>query len=280
MSPPRTVGIVTDSTADIPTDIVERHDIQVVPALLSVDSGSFKDGEEMSRAEFYRRMPDMETPPTTAVPSTQSFQQAYQTCFDRGAEHVLALLVSSRLSGMYDTATLAAQAFDGRVRTFDSRQISLGLGFQVIEAAQRADQGGDLDAVLAAAKSAQERVEVIAMINSLEYLRRSGRVSWLQAGVSEILRIKLLIGLEDGGVVQVGRARTRRKAIQLMMDIAVSWGPLEQLAVLHSGIPDEGAEIAGILQHLAPTYPRVVDVTTIIGAHVGPQSIGLAALRK
>jgi DegV family protein with EDD domain len=222
----------------------------------------------------------MSQPPTTAVPSMKTFEETYQACFDAGARSVLAITVSSRLSGMFDTATLAGEAFGDRVHVFDSQQISLGLGFQVIEAAIDAQRGNSLPSLLANAERILPRVGVIAMINSLEYLKRSGRVSWLRAGVGDILRIKLLIGLEEGTVVQIGRARTRKNALQQVVDTAASWGPLSRLAVLHSGIPDEATLMADTLKHLASTQPFVVDVTTVIGAHVGPESIGLAVLRE
>ncbi len=275
-----TIGIVTDSTADLPTELVERYDIAVVPALLAVEGTSYRDGEDMSREEFYRKMPAMQTPPTTAVPSPQVFEDAYASHLDKGASEVLGIIVSSKLSSMYATATSAAEKFGGRVQTFDSQQLTLGLGFQVLEGAIAAQAGSSMIEVLKIVERARSRVEVLAMINSMEYLKRSGRVSWIQAGVSDVLQIKILLNLEDGEVKSLGRTRTRRNALRQLKEITRSWGPLARLAVLHSGIPEEASVLAEELKDCSETALLIVDVTTIIGAHVGPGSMGLAALRK
>jgi DegV family protein with EDD domain len=181
---------------------------------------------------------------------------------------------------MYATATSAAEKFGGRVQTFDSQQLTLGLGFQVLEGAIAAQAGSSMNEVLEVVEYARSRVEVLAMINSMEYLRRSGRVSWIQAGVSDVLQIKVLLNLEDGEVKSLGRTRTRRNALRQLKEITRSWGSLARLAVLHSGIPEEASDLAEELKDCSDTAPLVVDVTTIIGAHVGPGSMGLAALRK
>lgn len=274
------IGIVTDSTADLPPELVTRYSIAVVPALLAVEGKSYRDGEDMSREEFYRRMPTMQTPPTTAVPSPQIFEEAYASHLDKGASEVLGIIVSSKLSSMFATATSAAEKFAGRVKTFDSQQITLGLGFQVLEGAIAAQAGSSMDEILKVVERARCRVEVLAMINSMEYLRRSGRVSWIQAGVSDVLQIKVLLNLENGEVKSLGRTRTRRNALRQLKDILRSWGSLARLAVVHTGIPDEATVLAQELKDRSDTEPLIVDVTTIIGAHVGPGSMGLAALRK
>ena len=275
---PATIGIVTDSTADLPVEIVEQYGIGVVPALLAVEGVDYRDGQDMSREEFYRRMPAMQIPPTTAVPSPQFFEDAYESCLTEGVQEVLGIFVSSKLSSMFATATTAAERFSGRVRTFDSQQLTLGLGFQVLEGAIAAQAGSSIDGVLQVVERARTKVEVLAMINSMEYLRRSGRVSWVQAGVSDVLQIKVLLNLEDGEVKSLGRTRTRRNALKQLKEISRSWGVLERLAVVHTGIPEESKELAQELQDLSATEVMVVDVTTIIGAHVGPGSLGLAAL--
>jgi fatty acid-binding protein DegV len=118
------------------------------------------------------------------------------------------------------------------------------------------------------------------MIDTLVYLRRSGRVGWIRAGIGELLRVKLLIRVADGVVQRIGEVRTKHKALDQLLGIAESWSPLDRLAVLHSGVPEEAATFAERVRHLSDRTPLIVDVTTAIGTHVGPGSIGLAALSR
>ena len=272
------VAVVTDSTADIPAAIAREMRISVVPAILTIDNETFRDSEAFSRDDFYQRMPSMKSPATTAVPSIDEFKNAYETGLEMGAENVFAVHVSSKLSAMYDTATRAAEDFGDRVETFDSEQLSLGLGFQAMDAADCALRGNTLNEVRDCALRARQNARVFAMINSLEYLRRSGRVSWLQAGVGDMLRIKVLIDIQGGLPIFAGRTRTRKKGVEKLIESGEAWKRVARFAVLHSGVPDEAREIAHQLEHISSTPSLVVSATTIIGAHIGPRSLGLAAL--
>ena len=161
------VAVVTDSTADIPAAIAREMRISVVPAILTIDNETFRDSEAFSRDDFYQRMPSMKSPATTAVPSIDEFKNTYETGLEMGAENVFAVHVSSKLSAMYDTATRAAEDFGDRVETFDSEQLSLGLGFQAMDAADCALRGNTLNEVRACALRARQNARVFAMINSL-----------------------------------------------------------------------------------------------------------------
>jgi DegV family protein with EDD domain len=273
-------AILTDSTADIPGDQAETYSVTVVPAVLTVEGKSYIDGVGLTRADLYRRLPELREPPTTAAPSPLEFERAYARLLAAGYERILSMHLSSKLSGMVSIAAQAARKFGDRVRVFDSGQVSLGLGFQVIEAAGAALSNLPFDTILGAAQRARERVRLIAMINTLEYIRRSGRVSWLRANLGELLHIKILVELVDGVINRIDRVRTRHKALEELRGLVQSWGPLERVAVLHTAIPDEAATFAERLRQLSRNPPIVVDVTTIIGAHVGEGSIGVAALRR
>ncbi len=273
-----TIGIVTDSTGDIPQDEAARLGIRVVPAIVTIEGETFVDGQGLSRSDFYRRLPEMREPPTTAAPSPQRFTEAYESLLSAGVGRILSIHVSSKLSAMLAIAAQAAAAFGGRVHVFDSAQVSMGLGFQAMEAAALAAAGASFEAVLDAAQRARERVWTLAMIDTLEYLRRSGRVGWLRAGLGEFLRVKLLVEVSDGVVHRIGEVRTRHKAVDQLLSLIESRAPLERLAVLHSGIAAEAAALAERLRPLARQAALVVDVTTVIGTHVGPGSIGAAGL--
>ncbi|MDF1500684.1 MAG: DegV family protein [Anaerolineales bacterium] len=279
MSPLRPrVGIVTDSTADIPAHILQSKQIELIPALVMMDGETFIDGVDLSRLEFYRRMPSLTHPPTTASPSPIVFQDSYERLFKQGVEQILSIHVSSHLSGIVNAAFQAAQQFGKRVNVFDSQQLSLGLGYQVIEAANAAAEGLKLEAILDHVRSIREKVRILALIDSLEYLRRSGRVNWLKAGFSELLKIKLLLTVKDGFVESFGQARTFTRALQQLRVEAASWAPLSHLTVMHSGIADVANSLAEDLHSLSSSPPMIVDVTTVIGVHVGPGSIGIAGL--
>jgi DegV family protein with EDD domain len=272
------VGIVTDSTADIPVDLLESFGIEMVPALLIIDGETFEDGRQLSRADFYNQLPQFSQPPTTATPSPASFAMVYQQLIDKGIQKILSIHVASTLSGMLTSASQAAQDFPDIVQVLDSGQLSLGLGFQVIETAHAAQLGKSFSEVMQVAEQVRQKVRVIALINTLEYLRRSGRVSWLQAGVGELLRIKQLLAIEDGAIIDVGKKRTFDRALKEMVTIMGTWGPCQRLAVLHTGIPDFAHGVAVDIHDRSGIEPLIVEVTTIIGAHVGPGSIGLAGL--
>ncbi len=274
------VAIVTDSIADIPAEQVEDLNISVVPAILIIEGRSYIDGEEISREEFYQRMPTFSEPATTAIPSSMAFEKIYRKLLDAEYERILSIHVASQLSGMINAASQAAQAFDDRIKIFDSKSLTMGLGFQVMEAAEAALRGESLNSILEIVRSARERVRLVALIDTLEYLKRSGRISWLRASLGDLLHVKLLVNVIDGVVERLGITRTHKKGIDQLISHVKSWGSLERLAVLHSGIPDEAAALLEQVRHLTVNPPVLVDVTTLIGTHVGPRALGLAGLCK
>jgi DegV family protein with EDD domain len=279
--PSPSVAVVTDSTADIPTAEAEALHITVVPAIITIEGKTYvDDGKEITREEFYRLMPTMSEPPTTAVPSSLAFEKVYQRLLDEGYQRILSIHVSGRLSGMINSANQAAQIFGDQIHIFDSGQFTLALGFQVMEAASAALAGMSFESVVETTRDAQDKVRLIALIDSMEYLKRSGRVSWLRAGLGDLLNVKLLVNVSDGIIEKIGLCRTRRKGIDQLDSLARSWGPLKRMAVLHSNLPDEAAMLAEQLRNLSSTPPLIVDITTVIGIHVGPNSIGLVGLCK
>lgn len=271
-------AIVTDSTADIPIDTTESLNISVIPAVLTLDGETYLDGIDISRAEFYQRMPNLRTPPTTAVPSVLVFEETYQHLLESGVERILSIHLSSNLSGIVDTAKQAAYNFDDRVKVFDSGQLSMGVGFQAIEAAQAVITGLDFDQVVSTAKRVRERVYVIALIDRLEYMRRSGRVTWLRANIGDFLQIKQLVEVKDGLVNALARTRTYTKAFEQLIAIASTWINIEHLAVLHSGAPERAEELTERVADICPNTLMIVDITTTIGVHIGPGCVGLAVL--
>lgn len=272
-------AILTDSTADLPPALLEQYEIQVIPAILVIEGQSLADGAGISRQEFYQRMPTFSSPPTTATPSSGTFEQYYRQLFDQGYERIISIHVASLLSGIYNTAQIAAQAFNKRVKVIDSQSLSMGLGFQVIAAAEAVQQGLQGQALWDHIDEVRQRIRVFAMLDTLEYVRRSGRVSWARARIGSLLNIKPFLEVRDGKVLSLGQTRTRRKGIAHLVQLVQELGPLERLAVLHTNAEQEARQMLNALQNQIQSEPFFVNVTTIVGTHVGPNGLGFAAVR-
>jgi DegV family protein with EDD domain len=272
------IGFVTDSTADVPADLARQNGIEIVPALVNIDGRSYSDGIEISRETFYDRLPGLNPPPTTASPSVGSFQERYEKILRAGADFVVSIHPPNDLSGIFNAARLAAEAFDPQVKVLDSGQVSLGLGFQVIQAAEAAAHGAILEEVIELVDSVRQRVRVAALLDTIEYIHRSGRVSWAMAKIGGILHLQPLVELRFGIVHRLGQARTRLQGIEHLMDALNSWGPLERLAVLHTNAESAARQLLDEVKSKVATQPLLVNVTTVIGTHVGPNGLGFAAV--
>jgi DegV family protein with EDD domain len=272
------IGLVTDSTADIPADLAQLHSIEIVPALVNIDGKSFTDGIEISREKFYTRLPELNPSPTTSSPSVGAFQERYEKLLRAGSEYIISIHPPNELSGIFNAARLAAEAFGQRVKVLDSGQISLGMGFQVILAAESAAKGAILEEVTALVESVGKRVRLAALLDSLEYIHRSGRVSWAVATLGSILRIQPLIELRFGIVHRLGQARTRLQGIERLLEALNTWGPLERLAVLHTNAESAARQLLEEVRSKVAVQPLLVNVTTAIGVHVGPNGLGFTAV--
>ena len=272
------ISIVTDSTADIPVDLIENYQIEMIPNLIMIDGASLQDGIQISRQEFYDRLPWLNPPPTTATASSGAYHETYERLFRQGARTILSIHPAIKLSGILNAASSAAQAFGDKVQVLDSGQLSLGLGFQVLAAAEAVRQGASLENVLRLLKDLRQRVRLIAMLDTLEYVRRSGRVSWARARLGNLLQIKPFIELKDGTVFSLGETRTRSKGCQRLKELLHRLGNLERLAILHTNAEAEARQFLADLQLNLPSAPLVINVTTVIGNHVGPNGLGFAAV--
>ena len=273
-------AIVTDSTADIPKDLAEKLNIHVVPAILMMGEESFEDGKGLTREEFYQRLPLMDPLPSTGTPSAGTFESVYQSFFDQGVEQIISIHVSSLLSGIFSTAKLAAQNFDGRVHVIDSASLSMGIGFQVITAAEAVLQKKSLEEILQQIKHTGQQTRLFAMLDTLEYVHRSGRVGWARARIGSLLRLKPFVEVKNGEVLSMGQARTRRKGIAYLKELLFNQRDLAKLAILHTNAETDALDFLNNLQGDLPADPLIINVTTIIGTHVGPNGLGFAAVLK
>lgn len=272
------IGFVTDSTADVPSGIAQQYGIEVIPALVNIGGKSYADGVDLSREEFYTRLPGLKPLPTTSAPSVGSFRMCYEKMFKSGIDHILSIHLPNALSGTYNAARLAAQDFGKQVDVLDSGQLSLGVGFQVILAAEAAAGGATLEQVIKRANGVCERVRVAALLDTIEYVRRSGRVSWATAMIGSLLHIQPLVELRYGIVHRLGQARTRLQGVERLMETLQSWGPLERLAVLHTNAEAAARQLLEEVKSMVTVPPLLVNVTTAIGTHVGPNGLGFAAV--
>ena len=272
-------ALVTDSTCDIPYDLARELNIHIVPNILVIDGQTIPDDENFSRQDFYTRLPGMNLIPSTSTASSGAYTMVYEKLLRVGFDQVLSIHCSRFLSGIYNAASLAAQAFKGRVRVIDSQQVSLGLGFQVLEAVDAFAGGAKMEAVISLLERLRRRVRLVAMLDTLEYVRRSGRVSWARASLGSLLNLRPFVEVKDGVVLRLGEARTRKKGIARLLAMMQNLGPLKRFAVLHSNAESEARYLLECLSPSLPSEPLVVNVTTIIGAHVGPNGLGFVAVQ-
>ncbi|MCA2001435.1 MAG: DegV family protein [Chloroflexi bacterium] len=276
------IGIVTDSTADIPVWLLEEHQIQVVPVIIVLDGKEYVDGITITREEFYNRLPTLKTSPTTAAPSIGDFAASYETLLSQGCEHVVSIHIAGTLTTMLNVARQAAKEFGGKVTCVDSGSLSLGIGFQVLAAAETAEFG--LQAVLDAIQSTRKRLQVTAALDTMEYLRRGGRVPAVVARLGGALSIKPVVELIEGVVKPLGAVRTTRQADERMLDLLLQQGELQRLAVMHTNAERRARLLLdGAMARNPRAMPREIlfsNVTAVIGAHLGPNAVGFAAVRK
>jgi DegV family protein with EDD domain len=272
------IALVTDSTCDLPSDLVSAHQIHVVPNILVMDGLSVEDNKEFSRVDFYRQLPDMATFPTTSTASVGTYQALYEQLVEQGFDQILSVHASQELSGIFNAASTAAQSLAGQVTVIDSQQVSLGLGFQILEAAEAISQGAAIDSIVDLLSRVRERTRLVAMLDTLEFIRRSGRVSWARARLGALLNLKPFVEVKDGHVQSLGELRTRKKGVARLLEMMQSPQPLKRFALLHTNAEEEARKLLATLAPDVPTTPLVVNVTTAIGAHVGPNGLGFVAL--
>lgn len=259
----------------MPAALVAQHRLVVVPSLLNFDGRAYRDGIDLSRAEFYQRLPHLRPPPTTAAPSAGEFEAAYRQC---GDAPIVSIHLAASFSAIFNTARLGAEPFGAQVTLVDSGSLSMGIGWQVLAAAEAAERGATAAEVVAAAHSVGQRLRLMAVLDTVEYLRRGGRASAITAGLSALLQIKPLLEVAHGQVSSLARLRTRAKAREGLVSRIEALGPLERLAVLHVAAADDAQALAERLAARATHPPLVVEATAVIGTHVGPGTLAVAAI--
>ena len=270
------IGIVTDSTADIPADVAAELGIVVIPCLVHVGQETYLDGVDLTNSELTNLLRQGPPFPRTAPPPIGAFVEAYRRLAE--AEHVISIHLASNLSTLYNEARLATEMVpEIDVTLVDSRQLTMCSGWLAIAAARAARDGASRDEVIDLVQGMIPRLRLVALVDDLRHLVRSGRVGWASALMGGALRIKPIFSIQEGEIALAERTRTRGKAIARLAERAAAYGPLEEATVLHLGAPKSAAELARqVAQHL-PGYPlRIAEAGITIGAHAGPGCVGLA----
>jgi DegV family protein with EDD domain len=276
-----TVRIITDSTCDLPAKIIAEYGINVVPLYIQAGNQQYLDGIDITREEFYQRLPIFPEHPTTAVPSPLKFHALYDALADEGASEVLSIHISSTLSAISNVArTAAAETTSVPVTVLDSRQLSLGTGFLVQTAAELAQAGKSVKEILVALEDQIKRTYVWAVLDTLKFLRRSGRMSPVVSTIGELIQIKPILKMHDG-VSGVERVRTRKHALARLLQMLHTYSPFEKLAFLHSNAMEQAQLLKNEVQELLPNVDTWIEVINpVLGTHIGPGVVGFACVTK
>ena len=273
--------IVTDSTCDLPQHVIQELAIKVVPLFINIGDKGYLDGVDITRKEFYTNLPGYTTHPTTGTPGVDAFKEAYQTLADKGCTEILSIHISEKLSATVNVARNAAQEFKQiPVTVRDAGQLSLGTGLQVERAARMAAEGKSMQEIETALDDLKAHTFVAARLDTLEFLRRSGRMNRFIAGIGSLLQLKPILTMQNG-LPGSERVRTTHKAEARLLNMLEEHQPIEHFSLLHTNAPEQALAFREQAAHLLPaevTYS--MDITPVIGAHLGPGAVGYAIISK
>jgi DegV family protein with EDD domain len=279
---PGRIRIVTDSVSDLPPPLAQRLGIRVLPVYVSLHGKNYRDDGTLDRDWFYETLRQDGVEPSTGAPAMEDFRKAYGDLAAGGAEEIIGLFVGGGLSSVMSIAQIAAEGFSGaRVHILETGQVTMGLGWMVVEAAEAAAQGANVAEIARLITGLRQRTYVMGVLNSLKYLSRSGRVGWTTGWVGDLLRVKPLILFTEGEAELYQRVRTHRRALSSMVSWVEEQAPLARLALLHSNVSPEVLE--ELRSRLDVCLPRgeilEIEVGPVFGAHVGPDALGVALTR-
>jgi DegV family protein with EDD domain len=276
----RRVAIVTDSTADLTLEMAQELGVTVVPLRVIFGNEAYREGVDITTEEFYERLVKSRPLPTTSAPSVGDFQEVYERLL-KGVDSIVSIHIGAKLSATVQAAQTARQSLakPERIEIVDSQATSLAMGFAIIEAVEAARAGAKLAEVKAAAESAVQRTHVLFMVDTLEYLRRGGRIGRARAYLGTLLSVKPILSLREGEVYPEQRVRTRARGLEHIIQSAIRHQKVERAAVGHSTTPDEAERIR---ERLAMAFPNVnVHMTRfgpVLGTHAGPGVIGVGVM--
>ncbi|HNC87703.1 MAG TPA: DegV family protein [Anaerolineales bacterium] len=275
------IRIVTDSTCDLPDEVTKQQAITVIPLNINIGNDTFQDGIDLTRTEFYARLPEYSPSPKTAAPGPDVFKKEYERLADEGARSILSIHISETLSATINSARTAAEQFTRiPVIVLDSSQLSLGTGFLVEKAAIMGAAGETMEMIVSTLQKMMKRTYVFASLKTLEYLRRSGRMNFALASFGELLQIKPLLHMHLGKAT-AHRTRTQKRATERLLSWLNEYAPYEKLAVLHAGAQDEAEALREKVRSFLPNDDvSIIQITPVLGAHLGIGALGFACISK
>ncbi len=284
-----TLRIVTDSSADLPENLVQKHQITVIPCYVVVDDQTFKDGVDIQADEFYRRLQAKGRTPTTAQPTVADFQEVYRDLVEQG-DQVISIHVSGKLSGTMNSAQQAKASLntgqtsgeDGpAVEIIDSQLASIPLGLAVLDAAVMAAESDDYLEIAVKVRQGLTSHHGLFALDTLEYLQKGGRIGKARAFMGSILSVKPILRLYDGEAHPVERPRNREKAMRRLVELAHDLAPVRRLAVIYSTDPDRMAALKQDLTDLLPA-DQIIEARfgSTLGTYIGPDALGVAVTQE
>jgi len=276
-----TVRIVTDSSADLPAELVQQHQITVLPCYVVVDDQTLKDGVDIQADDFYRRLQAGGPTPTTAQPTVADFQAVYQDLTSQG-DQVVSIHVSRKLSGTLNSAEQAKGSLDGEaVEIIDSRLAAMPLGLVVLEAAALAAEGGSHQEVAEKVRQGLDLHHGLFALDTLEFLQKGGRIGKAQAFLGSVLNVKPILRLHEGEAHPVERPRNRERAMHRLVELVKELGPVRRMAVIHSTDAERMAVLKQELTGLLPA-DQIIEARfgSTLGTYIGPDALGVAITQE
>ncbi len=270
------IRIVTDSTADLPAETAEQLGITVIPLNVHFGEETLLDGIDILPDEFFQRLAAARQLPTTSQPSPGKFMEVYGSLAEAG-DQIVSIHISDKLSGTLNSARQAKEQMEGSsIEIIDSEQAALGTGLVAMAAAKAAQQGASLEAVLEEANSAVEQVQLFGLLDTLEYLRKGGRIGMVRGFIGTMLKVRPIITVLDGIVQSATSVRSRAYGIQYMVTLAEERAPLKQAAVMHSSTDEEAEALAERIRPLVADGQVLQGrIGPVVGTHAGPGVIGI-----
>ena len=275
------IKILTDSTCDLPQEIIKSLGVKVIPLYINIGDQGYLDGIDISRQEFYSQLADYPSHPTTGTPGTAAFTQAFDNLVDEGADEIISIHISEKLSATIDVARTAAREYQrAKVTVVDSGQLSIGTGFQVELAARMANDGKISSEILSALNSLRSRTFVTAGLDTLEFLRRSGRMNRFMTGIGSLIQLKPILTMKDGKPGS-DRVRTSFRSEKRLISLLEARVPLERFALVHTNAHAKAEQFKKKIEKFLPEGEIFsMDITPVIGAHLGPGAVGFALVSK
>ncbi len=269
------IRVVTDSSSDLPPELAAMFGIEVVSLSVRFGDEEFTDREDLTAQEFWKKLVSDDRLPETAAPSAGAFADRFARLFAEGADGIVAVTISSSMSATYQAAVIAAEASAKPVRVVDSRTVTMALGLAAVAAAESAQAGNDLASVAGAAASTAASSRLLAALDTLDFLKRGGRIGGAQALLGSLLDIKPLITVDDGVVAAAGRVRTRSKAVDAIVGSLEGTTP-SRVAILHTGDDGENLLRGALSGRVDPDSILSCELGAVVGTHAGPGTLGLA----